>query len=102
MIVTLHKFFSISIYLSTAVFIVLLRHFWSRSSMDRIVDSGSIDWSSSLHGITTKKPKDRVFGLFGFSDKILVFSEGGKLLTNHLSLKTAPPYFQAAYLLLHR
>ncbi len=25
---------------------------WSRSSMDRIVDSGSIDWSSNLHGIT--------------------------------------------------
>lgn len=25
---------------------------WSRSSMDRIMDSGSIDWSSSLHGIT--------------------------------------------------
>ena len=34
------------------IFIVFLPTFWSRSSMDRIVDSGSIDWSSSLHGIT--------------------------------------------------
>lgn len=43
-----------ALYFAIGFFIVLLHRFWSRSSMDRIMDSGSIDWSSSLHG-TTKK-----------------------------------------------
>ena len=34
--------------------VLLLALLRSRSSMDRIMDSGSIDWSSSLHGITVK------------------------------------------------
>ena len=41
------------------IFIVFLQLFWSRSSMDRIVDSGSIDWSSNLHGITVNFFKKR-------------------------------------------
>ncbi len=47
--------------------------FWPRSSMDRMSDSGSADWSSSLHGVTylfimmlTIKAYDQMVGVIFF------------------------------------
>jgi hypothetical protein len=40
--------------------------------MDRIMDSGSIDWSSSLHGITAKEPS-QVIGVAFFSEIAFIF-----------------------------
>ncbi len=38
-------------------FLLSLQRIWFRSSMDRLMDSGSFDWGSSPHGITEQNAK---------------------------------------------
>ena len=48
------------------IFLLSLQRIWFRSSMDRMKDSGSFDWGSSPHGITTPKTQNTDFSVLGF------------------------------------
>ena len=51
---------------SPFIFLLSLHRIWFRSSMDRMKDSGSFDWGSSPHGITTNMKACSVSASFLF------------------------------------
>ena len=51
-----------------------------RSSMDRILDSGSNDWGSTPHGDTTTEMQSSVIQVIAFLFFIRVFSDNTQLI----------------------